>query len=79
MDVFLLAALVVSFATLVAAHLSLSFGLAFRDPWWRGAVALVVPPFAPFFGFRERMFVRVALWAAGAVAWVLSSVVSTGG
>ena len=40
------------FAVLVLAHLALAPKLTLAQPRWRGLVALVVPPFAPLWGFR---------------------------
>jgi hypothetical protein len=64
--------LVVAFAGLVTAHLSLVAGLARRPPWWRALVALVVLPLAPYWGFRERLMARSALWIVCAVVYVVA-------
>lgn len=61
--------IVVSFAAFVAAHVALSAGLAARDPRWRGAVAFVVPPLAPFWGLKEKMRGRTIAWVAAGVAY----------
>jgi len=60
---------VVSFATLVTAHVALAAGLAARPPWWHALLALVVPPLAPYWGFREKMRGRAAVWAAALVLY----------
>jgi len=44
---------IVAFAAFVTVHVALSFRLAMRHPRWRGLVALLLPPFAPIWGFRE--------------------------
>lgn len=52
LDGVLLGALSLAFATLVLSHLALALKLTLGKPRWRGVVALVVPPFAPLWGFR---------------------------
>jgi hypothetical protein len=71
-DVRLLAVLVVSFATLVTAHVTIAAGLARRPPRWRALVALVVVPLAPWWGLHERMRWRGALWIGAAIAYAVS-------
>jgi hypothetical protein len=71
-DEWVMAVLVVAFATLLTAHVALLFGLATRPPRWRAAAAALVAPLAPFWGFRTGMPVRSALWLASAVAYVAS-------
>jgi hypothetical protein len=71
-DATVLSMLLVAFATLVTAHLALVFGLSRRAPRWRGLVALVVAPLAPWWGWRERMRARGALWMAAAVVYVIA-------
>jgi hypothetical protein len=68
-DAIVFAGLVVAFAVLVTAHVTLSFALARRPPRWRGLAALIVAPLAPWWAFRERMRVRGVLWVAAAVAY----------
>jgi len=65
------AGLVLSFATLVTAHVTLVLGLAGHPPRWRALAALVVLPLAPWWGRSERMNARVAAWAVGAVGYVV--------
>ena len=65
----LFVALVVAFAALVSTHATLAAGLLARRPRWRGLVALVVPPLAPWWGWQERMRVRGVLWIVCAVAY----------
>jgi hypothetical protein len=44
---------VLAFATLVTVHVAVAGWLAFRArPWWRGPLALAVPPLAPIFAYR---------------------------
>lgn len=63
-------ALVFAFALLVTAHVALVWGLAFRKPHWRALVAFLVPVFAPYFGFREKLRVRSVLWLIAFVVYV---------
>lgn len=63
------ATLIVAFATLVTVHITLVFGLACRPRRWRGLLALVVAPLAPWWGWQARMRVRGALWVAAATVY----------
>ena len=65
-------AVVVAFATLLTAHVTLVFGLAARSPRWRGVVGAVVPPLAPFWGSRAGMKGRSFMWVAGALAYAVA-------
>ena len=69
-DAVALALLVLAFATLVTAHVALAAGLSARAPRWRGAVALVVPPLAPWWGWRTRLRARTALWMTAAAIYL---------
>jgi hypothetical protein len=71
-DEWVMAVLVVAFATLLTAHVALVFGLASRPPRWRAAAAALVAPLAPFWGLRAGMPGRSALWLASAVVYVVS-------
>lgn len=59
--------LVVAFATLVTAHVTLVAALAARPPRWRAAAALLIAPLAPVWGWRESR--------ARSVAWIASAVI----
>jgi hypothetical protein len=72
------ATLVVAFATLVTVHITLAFGLARRPPRWRGFLALVVAPLAPWWGWQARMRVRGALWVAAAAMYGIALAFSLG-
>jgi hypothetical protein len=61
--------LVVAFAALLTAHLTLAVGLVRRAPRWRGLVALLVAPLAPWWGWQAHMRVRGTLWIAAAAAY----------
>jgi len=62
MEILTLSVLVVSFAALVTAHVSLTVALFTRDPWWYGLVALAVPPFALYQCWKERQKTRVVVF-----------------
>ena len=72
MDTLLLAVLLLAFATLVTAHVTLSVGLALRAPRWRALVAFCVPPLAPYWGFRAGMPVRAIAWIVSAAAYAIA-------
>jgi hypothetical protein len=67
----LVLALLAAFATLATAHVALVWGLAWRPPRWRALLALPLVPLAPYWGFREGMHVRSAIWALSAVSYIL--------
>jgi hypothetical protein len=76
-DKLVLATLVVGFATLLTAHLSLAARLALRArPRWRGLVALVVPPLAPLWGFREGWKVTAILWLSAVAVYAGALIVA---
>jgi hypothetical protein len=71
-DVVVVASMILAFALLVTVHVSLVFGLAGKTPRWRALVGLVVPPLAPFWGWRERMRKRAVMWLSCAVLYAVS-------
>jgi hypothetical protein len=71
-DLVLVATVVLAFAVLLTTHVTIAFSLARRAPRWRGALALVVPPLAPVWAWREGMRVRAALWLAFLLVYVAS-------
>ena len=62
MDFAILATLLLAFGLLVTTHLALSVRLLFRSPWWRGLVALLVPPMAPYYGYESGLKIGAAVW-----------------
>jgi hypothetical protein len=64
-----LATIVLSFAVLVTAHLSIVVALARRAPRWRFVAALVVAPLAPYWAMKEQMYLRAGAWLAAALAY----------
>ena len=70
LDLALLGLLSVAVGLHLVAHVTLVIGLLRRDPWWRGAVALVVPPLAPFWGYEAHLRGRVTLWVVTLVVYL---------
>lgn len=69
MDLAVLIALLLAFATFVTAHVAIAARLlARKGERWRGVVALVVPPLAPLWGLQRG-------WRRAAVIWLSSVVV----
>lgn len=68
-------AVALTFALLVTAHAAILVSLALRSPRWRAALAFIVPPLAPYWGFEEKMRVRSSLWIAGLVLYVAARTV----
>jgi hypothetical protein len=56
--------LAATLAAFVAAHGILVVGLARRRAWGRAAIALVVPPLAPWWGYRAGMRGPSIAWCA---------------
>ena len=76
MDVVVLTALVVSFAVLCTAHVALAFGLVLERPRWRGPVALLVPPLAPYWGMERGMKRRAGIWVVALTVYVLARILA---
>jgi hypothetical protein len=66
--------LVGSFAILCTAHLSLAFGLSQQKPRWRGLVALVLAPLAPYWGYSAKMRLRALVWVGAFSVYSLALV-----
>ena len=76
MDLLLIFVLAGSFGLLVTAHVALAVGLTLRAPRWRGLVALLVPPLAPYWGWEAKMRLRAALWAFGLAIYAMAPTAS---
>lgn len=70
-DIVVVALLFVAFALVITMHIAITLGLAQRKPRWRALVALVVPPFAPYWAWREHMRRRVGLWIGAVLAYLV--------
>lgn len=75
-DAIIVALLVLAFAGAVTCQLALVIGLARRSPRSRAAVALVVPPLAPYWGIREGMSVRAYVWLACVALYGVTRVIA---
>lgn len=76
-DILLVGGLVLAFALLVTVHLTIAFGLLRRRPRWRGIVAFVVAPLAPWFAWREHMRVRATVWTVALVAYAATRIIAS--
>jgi hypothetical protein len=71
------ATLVLAFATLVTVHVALASRLVLRArPRWQGLAALVVPPLAPIYGFRQGWRRTSTLWLVSLIAYVVALLVA---
>ncbi len=75
-DVLLFVGLVGAFAALATVHIAIVFGLAQRQPRWQAAVALVVPPLAPYWALRNGMIVRGGIWIGSVVVYAATLAVA---
>jgi hypothetical protein len=75
-DLIVVATLVISLALFITAHVTITYGLAFRQPRWRAPAAFFVPPLAPFWAWRERMRIRAGIWMASLVLYVIATIVA---
>jgi hypothetical protein len=71
-DWIVLIGLVVTFATLVTSHVTLTIHLARSRPRWRAPVAFFVAPLTPWWGWHERARIRVVVWVLAAVGYAIT-------
>lgn len=64
-------ALDLAFAGWVTLHVALIVALAIRRPRWHAAVALLIPPLAPYFAFVAGMRWRAAGWLVALVFYLV--------
>jgi hypothetical protein len=60
----------------ITAHVTITYGLAWRPPRWRALVAFFVAPLAPFWAWREHMRFRAGIWGAALVLYIIAMFVS---
>jgi hypothetical protein len=75
-DLIVVATLVIALALFITAHVTITYGLAWRQPRWRALVAFFVAPLAPFWAWREKMRIRAGIWVAALVLYVIAMIVS---
>jgi hypothetical protein len=68
------AALVGSFAVWLTVHVIVAAKLSRRRPWWRGPLAFVVPPLAPFWAMRSGPRTFGVAWLLAFTAWLVCRV-----
>lgn len=70
-----LGAVILGFATLVTVHVFIAVRLFLRArPRWRGLVALVVPPLAPIWAYREGWRVAPTVWLVAVLVYLVAAV-----
>lgn len=71
--IYLTVVLVAALVALVVAHAALVVGLARLRPhvWWRTALAILLPPLAPYWGFRHGLRVRTFAWLGAITIYAL--------
>ena len=60
----------------VTTHVALSAFVALASPRWRGLLAFVVPPLAPYWGWRANRRRLAALWIAAFAGYAIALVLS---
>ena len=65
----MLAILLTSFALLCTAHVGLTLGLLARTPRWRGLVAFLLPPLAPYWAYESGLRKEAAVWVIAAFVY----------
>ncbi|MDI1448035.1 hypothetical protein [Polyangium sp. 6x1] len=76
-DVAVVVLLIVGFASFVTTHVWLAGRLILRgSSRLRGALALLVPPLAPIWGYRQGFRKGAALWVAALLTYVVARVVA---
>ncbi len=66
-----------AFGLLLTAHVRLLAHLCVAKPRWRAAVALLLPPFAPYWGWQDRLRLWSALWIFAGILYSTSLMAST--
>jgi hypothetical protein len=76
-DLAIVVTLTSAFAVLVTTHVVLVVSLLMRKPHWRGLLALLLPPLAPYWGMEERLRVQSGIWVGALVIYVVAHVAAT--
>ena len=69
----------VAFGVLLTAHVALLAGLALRRPRWRGPLALLVPPLAPYWGYETGMRIRTLIWVGAVCVYAVARILASFG
>lgn len=73
-----LGAVILGFAALVTVHVFIAGRLFLRTrPRWRGLVALVVPPLAPIWGYREGWRIASTVWLVAVLVYLVATVLGS--
>jgi len=76
-DVAVVVLLIVGFASFVTTHVWLAGRLYFRgDSRLRAVVALLCPPLAPIWGYRQGFRKGAAIWGACLLTYVVARIVA---
>ena len=75
-DTFVVVALVLSLATMLTAHVAITYGLAFRTPRWRALVGFFVPPLALYWAWLEKLKIRAIIAVGAVVLYIVAAVVA---
>jgi hypothetical protein len=67
---------VVSCAVAMTVHVLTSLAIARRTSPMRGAVALFVPPFAPYFAIRSRALAWATVWCTAMALYTIAFVIA---
>jgi len=79
-DPLIFGALCLGLATLITVHVALSARLLLRArPRWKGPVALVVPPLAVIWAFREGWKATALLWLGSMAVYTIALTVALAG
>jgi len=76
LDITLLVLPALSLGLLVTAHLVIVARLFGQSPRWRAAVALLVPPLAPFWGAQAALKLWCRLWIGAALAYAITLLIA---
>ncbi len=71
-------AVVLSFSVLVTIHVVGSVALTRLRPHWNGAVALLVPPFFPYYAVRRQKAGWAIAWITAAAAYAIALGIAVG-
>jgi len=75
---FIVLFVVFSFSMLVTIHVVGSVALTRMRPHWNGAVALLVPPFFPYYAVRRQKSGWAIAWITAAVAYAIALGIAVG-